>query len=83
MESFLGPKKKGFSYGSLAHANQVLASLKDSLNFERAILKLEEPSSQQRKRERTERNRVGNKQPIELKIIIEGLTNQKKKKRFG
>lgn len=31
-----------------------LASLKDSLNFERALLKLEQPSSQQQKRERTE-----------------------------
>jgi hypothetical protein len=38
-----------------------LASLKDSLNFERALFKLEEPSSQQQKRERTERNGVGNK----------------------
>lgn len=79
MESFLGPKKKGFSYGSLAHANQVLASLKDSLNFERAILKLEEPSSQRRKRERTERNRVGNKQPIELKKMNRRLDKPKKK----
>jgi hypothetical protein len=65
-----------------------LASLKDSLNFERALLKLEEPSSQQQKRERTERNGVGNKQPIKQsflnrrldkpkKIIIEALNNPK------
>jgi hypothetical protein len=38
------------------------------LNFERALLKLEEPSSQQQKRERTERNGVGNKQPVIKKI---------------
>jgi hypothetical protein len=57
LESFLGPKKKNFFLWKFRTCQSSLASLKDSLSFESALLKLEEPSSQQQKRERIERNR--------------------------
>jgi hypothetical protein len=55
LESFLGPKKKRIFPWKFSRCQSSLTSLKDSLNFERALLKLEEPSSQQQKREKEQK----------------------------